>query len=76
MGWFSNAQQRQILRLEPSRGMSAIGHLLIFLVGGAFSAVAFVLVADVWPSSIEQPDLAGVSREVGVASAAVSAGSS
>ena len=73
MGWFSNTKQRQILRLEPSRGASAIAHLLIFVVTSGFSAAAFVWAADAWPSSIQEPDLGDISDRAVLIAGAVAA---
>jgi F0F1-type ATP synthase membrane subunit c/vacuolar-type H+-ATPase subunit K len=71
MGWFSNTRQRQVLRLEPSRGVSAIGAFLVFLFAGAIATAAIAWVADAWPSDIRQPDLAGISDRTMLIVAAV-----
>jgi hypothetical protein len=71
MGWFSNTRQRQVLQLEPSRGLRAIGDFLVFLFAGAIATAAIVWVADVWPSDIRQPDLAGLSNRTPLIVAAV-----
>lgn len=71
MGWFSNTRQRQILRLEPSRGASAIGNFLIFLFAGAVATAAIVWVADAWPADVRRPDLAGLSDRTVLIVAAV-----
>jgi hypothetical protein len=61
MGWFSNTRQRQVLRLEPSRGVSAVGNLLVFLFTAAIATAAAVWVADAWPAGIREPDRSGIS---------------
>ena len=61
MGWFSNTRQRQVLRLEPSRGASAIGNLLVFLFTAAIATAAVVWAADAWPAGIREPDRSGIS---------------
>ena len=71
MGWFSNSRQRQVLRLEPSRGASAIGNFLVFLITGAVATAASAWVADAWPSGVRRPDFAGVSDRTMLIVAAV-----
>lgn len=71
MGWFSNSRQKQVLRLEPSRGWSAIGNLFIVLFTGTVSVGAAAYATDTWPEGIERPDLTAVSDQTMLIVAAV-----
>lgn len=72
MGRFSNLQQRQVLHLEPSRGASAIAYLFFFVLAGVACAAVTAYALDMWPTSIERPDIE-VSDGALVAAAAVTA---
>ncbi len=73
MGWFSNSKQRQVLRLEPSRGANAIGGLLVFVVTSSVSTAAVLYATDAWPASFERPDFADISDRTVLIVAAVAA---
>jgi hypothetical protein len=75
MGRFSNLRQRQVLHLEPSRGGSAIAYFIFFGLMGVACAAVVAYGVDMWPASIERPDVEvsdGVLFAVGGVTAALS----
>ena len=60
MGWFSNTRQRQVLRLEPSRGWNAVGSFIVMIIAGTISIGALFHLNNAWPGGTERPGLAGV----------------